>query len=339
MTLPENFYERLYDKAEKRLQYQGASGDEFSAWSKQVRDKLRELLDLQDVRETPEAEVVSREECDGFVREKVIIKNGVVDEIPAYLLIPEAIAEPVSGVICLHGHGGYFAGKDMVAGVTDTKPIAIECAEALNYGYGVQLAQAGFATICPDAFGFGERLLESDRWAEEHVCDRYSVGLAAYGLTPMGITASGNMQVIDYLLSRPEVRSDGAGCVGLSFGGWQSYVTTCVDERIVAGVVSGALSCYGTSPGPRCGAQMVPGMLKWFNQIDMQKAIAPRPVLYEIMLQDTSFEYDKSMAQYVELKSFYESLGIGDRIELDTADTDHRYIGNKVEAFFKKHLV
>ena len=56
------------------------------------------------------------------------------------------------------------------------------------------------------------------------------------------------------------------------------------------------------------------------------------------MTQDTSFDYEMSMAQYAKIESLYQSLGVGDLIDLDTADTDHRYIGNKVPAFFTKHL-
>lgn len=338
MTLPEDFYRRLYDAAAKRLCYPPAGTEDFGAWAGQVRAKLSELLGLPAEPEEPEADVVSREECDGFAREKVVIGNGPLGPMSVYVLIPAESPGPAPGIICLHGHGGYHAGKDMVAGVTDTHPIAVECAEALNYGYGVQLARAGFATICTDGFGFGESMLEADRWTRDHICDKYFVGLSAYGLIPTGVTTAGNMQAIDYLLSRPEVCGDRVGCVGLSYGGWQSYVLTCVDERIAASVVSGSLSSYADSPGPRCGAQAVPGMLEWFDQVDIQRAIAPRPVLYEIMRQDTCFDFESSMAQYALIEAAYRSIGAGDMIELDTADTDHRYIGEKVEAFFSRHL-
>jgi hypothetical protein len=161
LTLPKNFYDDLYENAPKRLSYDGQSGDAFFEWSTQLREKLTELLKFPADRAAPEVDVLSSETCDGFTREKVIIRNGWIDEIPAYALIPDAAKKrPAPGIICLHGHGGYFAGKDMVAGITDdsTHPIAVECAEALNYPYGVQLARAGFITICPDAYNFGERV-------------------------------------------------------------------------------------------------------------------------------------------------------------------------------------
>lgn len=338
MTLSNDFYANLYQRAGKRLCYQDMDRDQFESWSAGVTRKLSELLKLPEDRVPPDVRVISREQCEGFSREKIVIKNGMIDAIPAYVLVPETRSRSVPGIICLHGHGGYFAGKDMVAGVVDTNPIAIECAEALNYGYGVQLAKAGFVTICPDSFGFGERVLDADRWSENHICDTYLMGLETYGFSAAGVTMAGHMQVIDYLQSRPEVRDDSVGCIGMSYGGWQSYVLTCLDKRIGAAVVSGALSCFADAAGPRCGAQTIPGMLEWFDQVDIQRAIAPRPTLYEIMKQDSSFDYKRSMAQYSELEHLYESLGISDRIDCDIADTDHRYIGSKVEAFFNKHL-
>jgi dienelactone hydrolase len=335
MALPEDFYQRLYDRAAKRLRYQ--DDENFHDWSEQVRDKLAELLGLPDIPEKPDVDLLSREHCDGYVREKVLIKNGWIDAMSVYVLTPEGMTEPRPGIICLHGHGGYMAGKDMVAGVTDTHPIAIECAEALNYGYGVQMAKAGYVCVCTDGFNFGERVLSEDRWSEEHICDKYFAGLAAYGLVPMGVTTAGNMQAIDYLLSRPDVIGDRVGCIGLSYGGAQAYILTCVDRRVGAAVISGSLSSFRASPGPRCGASTVPGLLDWFDQVDIQKAIAPRPVLYEIMTQDTSFDYEQSIAQYTEIKAVYEAISAGEMIDQDQADTDHRYIGNKVESFFNKH--
>lgn len=339
MTLPGDFYEKLFNEASLELGFNEERLADFGQWSEQLRTELRELLGVPaEGPPAPDVEVVSKEDCRDFVREKIVIKNGLVDEIPAYLLLPIGPEGPVPGIMCLHGHGGYFAGKDMVAGITNTDPISIECAEALNYGYGVQLAKAGYATLCPDAFNFGERMLEKDRWSKEHVCYDYFVGLVNYGLSPIGVTTVGHMQGIDYLLSRPEVGGDTVGCVGLSFGGSQTLILTCADTRVSAAVISGALSSYSRSPSARCGAQVMPGMLKWFDQTDMVKAIAPRPILCEIMTADTSFNYETSMELYKEIRAVYEAIGAGDKISLDTADTDHRYIGNKVEEFFNEHL-
>ena len=269
MTLPDDFYRGVYDKAAKRMSYSDEGPDGFVSWARQIREKLSELLRLPAPAENPDVEVLCSETCDGFVREKIVIKNGLIDEIPAYVLIPDTTRDdPAPGIVCLHGHGGYYAGKDMVAGITDTNPIAVECADALNYGYGVQLARAGFVTICPDAFNFGERLLKADRWAEGHICDKYFVALATCGLSPIGVTTAGNMQAIDYLLSRPEVCGEAVGCVGLSFGRVQAVILACVDRRVAATVVSGALSSYARAPGGRCGAQAVPGMLQCFDRPD-----------------------------------------------------------------------
>ena len=341
MALNADFFDRVSAMATLRLGWRPEHANDFDAWTRSVRDKLTELLKLdRTATGSPEARTVSREDCDGFVREKVVITDELFGDVPAYVLLPES-RRPAPGVVCHHGHGGYFAGKVMVAGVTDTHPIAVECAEALNYGYGVQLARAGFATICPDAFNFGERMFEHHDWPERHVCPDYAIALAPYGLTPAGITVHSNVRVVDYLLSRPEVCGESVGCVGLSFGGHQTAVLSCIDTRVAAAVISGCLFTFIGGLPPKetgCPAQMVPGVLEWFDYPDICAAIAPRPLLFEFMKQDCCFDFDRSQRLYERVKSVYAAGGAGDRIDQDVADTDHRYIGDLVPAFFEKHL-
>lgn len=283
------------------------------------------------------------EHGDGFTRERIEFEAGPLFSGSAYLLIPERLAHPVPGILCFHGHGGYMAGKDMVAGVVETHPIANECAAALNYGYGVQLAQAGFVTICPDAFNFGERLFAKHRWTDKHVCNDYLPDLLLYGYSLMGITVGTNVRLIDYLLTRPEVSAGGVGCVGLSYGGVQAVFTMATDDRIQAGVVSGALHSIlelqaGTGEGGVCAAQIVPGILEWFDFDDLAKSLAPRPVFYELMQRDGCFDFQCSRAVYEQVAGLYAALGVPERTGLNTPDTDHRYDGENIPAFFKRYL-
>jgi dienelactone hydrolase len=341
MALPTNLYQKLYAACPRRLSYQPHHQHNFTAWATQVRDKLAELLRL-DWRDTTDvtAEIVNVEQCDGVRREKLLIRDAVFGDIPAYLLCPDG-AEPRPGVLCLHGHGGYYAAKDMVAGVHETHPIANECSAALNYDYGMQLARAGYVTLCPDAFNFGERMLAADRWAESDVCPRYHLALAIYGLTPLGVTTAGNMRAIDYLLERQEVRGTGVGCVGLSYGGIQTMVLACIERRVTAAVISGALSSFEDALedfGLFCGSQVLPGLLEWFDFPDIALAIAPRPVLYEMMQRDSCFAFTASWRIYQWLEEQYAALGVPDNIEADVVDTDHRYSGAKVPQFLARHL-
>jgi len=340
VNLPEDYFYNLYQSLPRQLAFKPENVADFDNWSAKVRQKLRELLKVDGALPTPQVEVCERLEIDGLQREYILIHDEPFGPIPAYVLRPVEMETPAPGVMCLHGHGGYFAGKDMVVANPETHAIAIECGEALNYPYGVQLARAGFVTISPDAYNFGERVMEGDRWAERHLCNEYQAALINTGYSSAGITTRGNLLVLNYLLSRPDVAGDTAGCVGLSYGGFQTLLLAGVEPRIAAAVVSGALSNYvgARTPAAHCGAQTIPGVLQWFDQPDVAFSIAPRPVLYEMMQQDCCFNFDDSMKLYKDIEAVYGGIDAADRIECDVADTDHRYIGDKVPEFLRRYL-
>mgnify|MGYP002623963589 CR=1 FL=1 len=338
----EQMLRKLHQAGPQHLRYQGQRGDAFDRWATLVRDRLSQLLrfdalDTLGATGPVRAQVVHTERCEGYTRELVMLDDGLIGPIPTYVLTPEPAPTAARAVLCLHGHGGYYAGKDMVAGVERTHPIARECAEALNYGYGVQMARAGYVAVCPDAFGFGQRMRPSDRWAEAHVCDQYHTMLVDVGLSHIGLTTRGNWRAIDYALALPQVSGDTVGCVGLSYGGVQTMVLAAVDPRAAAAVVSGSLSRCADSDGA-CGAQSLPGMLEWFDRTDLVIATAPRAVLFELMQRDSCFDFDKAVRTYGDVRHGFEDAGAGERIDLDTADTDHRYIGRRTCEWFERYL-
>lgn len=342
--LPDNLYAQLSAAAPRRLGYSPPVLADFEGWTRRVRSRLCELLraDLWP-QGFKSVTLQGREEEPGFTRHRIEFEAGPLFSGAAYLLIPTDRPRPVPGILCLHGHGGYMAGKDMVAAPRETHPIARECAEALNYGYGVQLARAGYVTLCPDAFNFGERVLARDRWSQKHICNDYFTDLLVYGYNLMGLTVGTNVRLIDYLTTRPEVCADRIGCVGLSYGGIQTVFTQAVDPRIKVGVVSGALHSMAdqmaaSGGGGICGAQILPGLLEWFDFDDLAIALAPRPVWYELMRQDGCFDFGRSRAIFEKVAGVYQTLGVPDRTGLDTPDTDHRYSGQAVPSFFARFL-
>lgn len=343
--LPDDLYLQL--AAGRELRYQPLDSELHAKWAANVRDKLGQCLrsDLWPS-EFLSVETEMIEQCDGFKRERIVFDAGPLFSGSAYVLTPDDDKGAHPGILCLHGHGGYMAGKDMVAQPDETHPMAKECGDALNYGYGVQLAKSGFVTLCPDAFNFGERLFAKDQWAEDHICERYFLGTLVFGHTPLGITVGTNCLLLDYLFNRPDVVSDKAGCVGLSYGGTQTLFTMVMEPRLVAGVISGSLYSIrlqiaangGATAGGACGAQSIPGLMEWFDVDDLAKSLAPRPIHYELMQRDSCFDYQRSQKVYEDVREAYLHLGVGELVDLDSPDTDHRYFGEKVPSFFSKHL-
>ena len=65
------------------------------------------------------------------------------------------------------------------------------------------------------------------------------------GITWPGVIVWDDIRALDYLASRPEVDANRLGCVGLSVGGYRSYLLAALDERIKAAVDVGWMTSFG----------------------------------------------------------------------------------------------
>src|SRR5437870_11433018 len=85
--------------------------DEFTdvtAWKKQARGKLLELLHYAPPKCKPEAETVEKVDRGDYVQEKVYFNTTPDLRVPAYVLIPKKAKRPLPGIVALHDHGGFY---------------------------------------------------------------------------------------------------------------------------------------------------------------------------------------------------------------------------------------
>src|SRR5262249_59623235 len=70
---------------------------------------------------------------------------------------------------------------------------------------------------------------------------------------------------LSLLPRQPEVDASRLGCVGLSYGGRMTMLTTAVAPQIRVAVVSGALNIIQERIMARfgCGSQIIPGLLQY----------------------------------------------------------------------------
>ena len=118
------------------------------------REKKRKLLysllgDLPDRRRTISARLVSRTQTDKYQLERLELDLKGLETVPAYVVLPHQVSEPVPAVLYNHSHGGgYTIGKDEF----------LEGREYLqNPPYAEVLAELGWAGLCIDSWAFGER--------------------------------------------------------------------------------------------------------------------------------------------------------------------------------------
>src|SRR5262249_54578499 len=129
----------------------------------------------------------------------------------------------------------------------------------------VELARQGYVAIVIDMFYWGERRLmyaadppglherslalgraEIDAFNRRSSQNEQLVARSLYtaGVTWPGIMLWDDLRTLDYLAQRPEVDAKRLGCVGLSVGGYRSYMLAALSPRVKAAVAVGWMTSY-----------------------------------------------------------------------------------------------
>lgn len=332
------------------MAFRGGGRAQVSVWQKKARRRLAERLGLQHFKPCPPRAVkIATVRLEGLVREEWRLRTEQDVWMPYYLFLPDRGAgRPLPLVICPHGHCS--AGKWATGGrwdVPEMQPIIKE----YNYDYGVQIARAGFITVCPDARGFGERrepLKQGDRqnaaFFATNSCHNLTVAGAPLGLTVQGMWTWDLMRLLDFLWTDPRIDRRRIGCAGLSGGGMQTLDLAALDPRIQAAVVSGYF--YGIQESlliqsNNCICNMVPGLWRDFDMGDIGALIAPRGLFIETGdcdgLNGRSNLSNVRSQLRISRKTF-AALGEGGRLRQHVFHGPHRWDGSRAIPWLRKML-
>ncbi len=211
----------------------------------------------------------------GYRIESVFYDSEANDPIPAMLLIPDGISadNPAPAIAVWHQHNGQWAkGKSEPAGL-GFNPM---------HHTGVALAREGYVVLCPDALCFEERQDSTGKLKngdfERFEFLRYVVAgkcMAWKNILDM-------RRAIDFLVSRPEVKSDKLGCYGHSMGSTHTWMVGPWEPRLKCLVGNCCLPTYAAIHHEHmlhCFPNYVPGILQYGDTPDIAALIAPRPLL------------------------------------------------------------
>jgi dienelactone hydrolase len=210
-------------------------------------------------------------QADGFRIEKLTYEAEPGDHIPALLLIPDGItaANSAPGICVWHQHAGqWHLGKTEPAGLAGNP----------MHHTGAALAREGYVVLCPDALGFEEReqgYSQKGRNLERFLFLKYVVEgqcMAWKNILDM-------RRAVDYICSRPEVKSDNVGCYGHSMGSTHTWLVGPWEPRLKALVGNCCLPTYGAIHEHQmlhCFPNFVPGILPHGDTPDIAALIAPR---------------------------------------------------------------
>ena len=233
-----------------------------------LRDQLYTLLGDLPARDRPiSVQQLSQAERDGYRLETLLLDLNGVEPVPAYFVRPKA-GGPFPTILYNHAHGGdYVLGKREL----------LDGRAALQAPpYAVELTRQGYAALCIDAWGFGERRgrTESELFKE----------MLWHGQVLWGMMVYDSLRAVDYLVSRADVDASRIGTLGLSMGSTMAWWLAALDPRIKVCVDLCCLTDYQALIDSR-GLDghgiyyYVPGLLKHFSTAEINALVAPRPHL------------------------------------------------------------
>lgn len=235
-------------------------------YSMKEREKLLGLLgDLP--KERPiSAKLLKTEERDGYLLETVLLDLNGMEPVPAYVAKPLEGIGPFPLVVFNHSHGGNYGNgrKELINGA----------AYLQEPSFAKVLTSMGCAVCCIDMWGFNER---GGKTESELVKEMLWTGRVMWGMMVFD-----NRRLLDYMCGREDIDPSRIATVGMSMGGLMAWWLAALDNRIkvtidICGQVEARTLIAKRGLDHHGFYSYVPGLLKYFTTLDIQKLIVPRP--------------------------------------------------------------
>ncbi|OAI41304.1 hypothetical protein AYO40_03350 [Planctomycetaceae bacterium SCGC AG-212-D15] len=329
---------REMDDAPLALRFRGTTAEECRKWQAEFGAKLRALLGPFTPPTKWKTIVQKTADLEDHRREELVLTAEGCPPLPVYLLLPRPKADKRrAGILALHGHGGQ--GHHPVAGRDDLPGVA-NAIKSAHYDYGRQLAQRGYAVAVPCFTPFGVRAGNRELFGKADPCSDTFLRMQALGKLLIAENLRDALWSLQLLAGHEEVDASRLGCVGLSYGGRMTMLTAAVEPRIKVAVVSGALNLMKERVrNPySCGAQIIPGLLKYGDTPEIGSLIAPRPCLWEAGLRDGLIPAKEADEMLGRMRRAYKALDAEDRLQVDRHEGGHVWNGKVAYPLIDKVL-
>lgn len=349
------FVQRQADQSPLALSFLRPEFKSLKQWQPRARAKVFELLSYSPPPVAPQPQLIRKTDRGDYVEEYLTFQTTPDLRVPAYVLIPKNAKLPAPGIVALHSHDGFYLwGKEKVVESNEGEHPYLTAFKQRRYGgkgIAAELARQGYVVAAIDMFYWGERrmLLDNDPVAyrerpramtdqEINAFNQRSSqneqlvarSLFTAGVTWPGIVIWDDIRTLDYLASRPEVDKRRLGCVGLSVGGWRSFLLAALDERIKAAVAVGWMTSLGAQIKQHIVNTIgfsfyINGLYRYFDLPDLAALIAPRAVLVINGSQDRLFALDGVKAAFDKIARCYAKAGAAARQRCSLYDAPHEF--------------
>jgi len=305
------------------LRYDGK--EDFTLWQKAAREKLRELLGIDEIlKNKPELNGFNIEyvkEEDEYTEYRFTLTSEVGYSFPSVLRVPKGVKAPIPVILTLQGHS---TGMHISLG----KPIFERDVASISGGdrdFVVRALKEGFAAVAIEQRNFGECGGLKTGGPDCHVSSMTAI---LNGRTTIGERAVDTSVVIDALAENFDfLDTDNVMLMGNSGGGTATYYTACLDERIKLAMPSCAVCTYKHSIAAmkHCVCNFVPNIAKYFDMGDLAGLIAPRKLIIVNGKKDDIFPDEGVRETYEIVKELYGAAGVPENCALVTGSEGHRF--------------
>ena len=287
----------------------------------EIRQKLKASLGLE--RLPAPTKIAPRQEGTlvrtGYRIEKLTYETLPGVQVPAHLYLPEKLTRPSPAILFYCGHWW----ED-----SKTKPDF--------QAFCINMVRLGAIVMTFDPFGQGERGV-SNR-------DHRRTEMLLAGVSQQGIAEHETQYALNYLFSRKEVDTKRVGFTGASGGGYNTWITAALDDRIaVAAPVVGTSDFFEQisvcrpldwyNANEHC--HFVPGLIRYANNHELLAMIAPRPLMIIAASEDQSFPVRGVRQVYEYGRKLFSAHGAADKVAFsEDSTTGHGYQQKKREAAY-----
>ena len=347
------FVQQQADRSTLELSFLRPEFRDLQAWQTSARATVLERLFYAPPPVAPAAEVIRREDRGDYAQEYLTFQTAPDLRIPAYVLIPKKAKFPAPGIVALHCHGGFYVwGKEKLVEVDQEHAALTDYKQDLYQGKSIasELARRGYVVIVIDAFYWGERrmLLDDDPPSYRDAPAMTKADVAAFnrrsqegeqlvarslftaGITWPGVLLWDDLRTVDYLASRPEVDAQRIGCVGLSLGGYRSFLLAALDPRIRVAVDVGWMTSFASQIRRHVIHTVgltfhIAGLYRYLDLPDLAALIAPRALLVINGSRDALFAPEGVRAAFDKIGACFQKAGVADHQHCRMYDAPHQF--------------
>ncbi|MBQ9756244.1 MAG: acetylxylan esterase [Clostridia bacterium] len=265
----------LGEKIKGKLRYN--DGVNYPEWKNQIKDKLFELLGMEEIATNAcELKLVVEEDkiVDDYRQIRFVFESEVGAFVPCYLLIPNTGKKKYPVAITLQGHASGFHNSIGVAKFPGDEGYIT------RGDFGRQATKHGYAALCIEQRAMGERVTTRHKF-EPMMCTFPAMTALLVGRTILGERIWDVSRALDLIPQFDMLDTDKVLITGNSGGGTMSFYAACMDERIKISAPSCAFCSYQASLLEifHCPCNFIPNAYKWFEMQDLACLIAPRNLI------------------------------------------------------------